>query len=302
MMHSIASAFTDALAAARQRIHRPIVVIWMGAMESTVATLEAARIPVFLDIPQAMRALAAAVRVGTLQRAALTASLPSKRPASAAATRRVLTEWDGKQLLRSQQAVALPEGVLVPAATSPGPFTESLNYPVAAKLQASALTHKSDVGGVVLRIGSDEALVDAVDRLNAVGSALQLDLQGVLVEQMIPFDHELLLGLRRDARFGEVLTLARGGVEVELDADAVTRLLPLDATQVEAMLRGLRSARLLDGFRGRPAADIPAVARRIANLCDWFLANEALEEIEINPLAVRGSDVWALDALVTQGT
>ena len=58
MMHRIASAFTDALATARQRIHRPIVVIWMGAMESTVATLEAPRIPVFLDIPQAMRAQA----------------------------------------------------------------------------------------------------------------------------------------------------------------------------------------------------------------------------------------------------
>lgn len=301
MMHSIASAFTDALAAARQRIHRPIVVIWMGAMESTVATLEAARIPVFLDIPQAMQALATAIRVDALQRAARTASLPSKRPAGAAATRRVLTEWDGKQLLRTQQAVGLPEGVLVPPATSAKPLTKSLNYPLAAKLQASALTHKSDVGGVVLRIGSDEALADAVDRLNAVGRALQVELQGVLVEQMIPFDHELLLGLRRDPRFGEVLTLARGGVEVELDADALTRLLPLDAAQVEAMLRGLRSARLLDGFRGRPAADIPAVARRIANLCDWFLANEALEEIEINPLAVRGSDVWALDALVTQG-
>lgn len=300
MMHSIASAFTDALAATRKRIHRPIVVIWIGAMESTVATLEAARIPVFPDIPQAMLALAAAIRAGALQRAALTAGVPSKRPASAAATHRALTEWDGKQLLRSQQAIALPAGVLVPAATTPGLLTESLRYPVAAKLQASALTHKSDVGGVVLHIDSDEALVDAVGRLNAVGSKMRIDLQGVLVEQMIPFDHELLLGLRRDARFGEVLTIARGGVEVELDADAITRLLPLDATQVEAMLRGIRSARLLAGFRGRPAADIPAVARCIAHLCDWFLANEELEEVEINPLAVRGGNIWALDALVTQ--
>ena len=169
-----------------------------------------------------------------------------------------------------------------------------------AKLQSAALLHKSDAGGVILRIGNDAALADALQRLREIGTKLALDVQGVLVEQMVPFDHELLLGLRRDPRFGAVLTLARGGVEVELDADAVTRLLPVNAAQVEAMLRGLRSARLLDGYRGRPAVDIPAVAARISTLCDWFIAHAALQEMEINPLALRGCQAWALDALASR--
>src|SRR5690606_17131423 len=124
----------------------------------------------------------------------------------------------------------------VPAGQARGPALP-FAYPVAAKLQSPALLHKSDAGGVLLRIGSDAALADALARLHEVGRRLAIPVQGVLVEQMVPFDHELLLGLRRDARFGPVLTLARGGVQVELDADVVTRLLPLDAPQVEAMLR-----------------------------------------------------------------
>lgn len=298
MMHSIAAAFVDALADARGRIERPIVVVWIGALDTTVAALEAAGLPVFLDIPAAMHALAAGLRVGALQAAARDAALPPQAPAPAPAARHTITEWDGKQRLRGQRAVALPAGRLLPPGTLQAP-AHGIPYPVAAKLQAATLLHKSDAGGVVLHIGSDAELAAALARLHEVARRQQLDLQGVLVEAMVPFDHELLLGLRRDPRFGAVLTLARGGVEVELDADVVTRLLPLHAAGVEAMLRGLRSARLFDGFRGRAAVDVPALARRIAGLCDWFAGQPDLLELEINPLALRGGEAFALDALVT---
>ena len=299
LMHSIADAFTEALATARRSFRQPVVVVWMGALPHSVSRLEDAHLPVYGDIPQAIRAIASATKIGALQSAARSAPLPvattAPRPAS---TGRALSEWDGKQLLRTQDAVLLPQGVLI----APGAPIPALPVPapVAAKLQSAELLHKSDAGGVILRIGSDAALAEAVARLRAVGEQLQINVQGVLVERMVPFDHELLLGLRRDPRFGPVLTLARGGVEVELDVDAVTRLLPLSPGQVEAMLRGLRSARLFDGFRGRPAVDLPELARRIAQLCAWFLRHEDLAEVEINPLAVRGSEAWALDALVTR--
>ena len=300
MMHSIADAFVDALVTTRRVIDRPILVIWIGAMDATVQALETARLPVYLDIPQAMHALAAALRAQRLQADARATALPAlPAPSSRAVAGQTLSEWDGKQLLRAQQAVALPAGVVVPTGQTRPPAL-GFAYPVAAKLQSAALLHKSDAGGVLLRIDSDAALAAALTRLHEVGRNLGVDVQGVMVEQMVAFDHELLLGLRRDARFGAVLTLARGGVEVELDADVVTRLLPLDAAQVEAMLRGLRSARLFEGFRGRSPVDLPAVARRIATLCRWFSDQPRLQELEINPLALRGSEAWALDALVTQ--
>jgi acyl-CoA synthetase (NDP forming) len=298
MMHSIAHAFTEAISETRQRIRQPIIVVWMSGPPEAVSALEKMHVPVFTDIPPAMRALAAAVNVNRLQSNARDAIVPSNPTASSGGhAAHTLTEWEGKQLLAKQKAIAVPQGILIGPDMKPA--IAGLAYPVAAKLQAAELMHKSDAGGVILKIDSDAALVTAVHRLREIGSSMAIDVQGILVEQMVRFDHELLLGLRRDPRFGPVLTIARGGIEVELDADVVTRLLPLDAGQIENMLRSLRSARLFDGFRQRPAADIPAVAERIAALCEWFMDCGDVTELEINPLAVQGSDVWALDALVT---
>jgi acyl-CoA synthetase (NDP forming) len=297
LMHSIAGAFTETLATAREKISQPIVVVWIGATAQTVDTIEKARLPVFGDIPQAIRAIAGAIRMGKLQEEARASSPPAIATATEG-RRTAMTEWDGKQMLRTQAAIRVPAGWLI-APNDAAPALSG-NGAVVAKLQSPELLHKSDAGGVILRIATQADLAAAIERLNDVGRKLKLPVQGVLVEPMVPFDHELLLGLRRDARFGAVLTIARGGVEVELDADAVTRLLPLDAKQVEAMIRGLRSARLLDGFRGRPAADVGQLARRIAGLCNWFLERPELAEVEINPVAVRGGEAWALDALVTR--
>ena len=298
LMHSIAHAFTEALATARRTIPQPIFVIWIGALADTVTTMEAARLPVFGDIPQAIRAIAGSVRMQALQQAARTSLPPVGILSTEYGSSHTLSEWDGKQVLLTQDAVQVPAGMLVaPGARMPA---QPVTFPVVAKLQSPELLHKSDAGGVILRIASETELARAIDRLQALGRELDVPVQGVLVEGMVPFDHELLIGLRRDARFGPVLTIARGGVQVELDADVATRLLPLNEQQVEAMLRSLRAARLLDGFRGQPAADIPRLADRIAGLCRWFIAQPDLAEVEINPLAVRGGNAWALDALVTR--
>ena len=302
MMHSIADVFVRELSEARREIACPIIVVWIGAMESSIRALEDKGIPVFLDIPQAMRAIAQSLQVRDRQRAAMAVKLPPPNDAPQRAAGRPISEWDGKQRLRHCPVIALPCGQLIASdeevrVSSDGTIN-GLSYPLVAKLQSSDLLHKSDAGAVILPIQDADALRAAISRLQAIGQQLDIDTQGVLVEEMIPFDHELLLGLRMDERFGATLTLARGGVEAELWPDVVSRLLPLSAHDVEVMLRGLRIGRLLEGFRGRPAADIPALAVRVAQLCAWFV-QQPLTELEINPLAVRGDQAWALDALVT---
>ncbi|MCD0502290.1 acetate--CoA ligase family protein [Bordetella petrii] len=301
LMHSIATAFTDAIAQARQRVRRPIVVIWIGAKEESVAVLEQARIPVFRDIPPAVMALGAAVRLAGLRAAAL--SLPAGRQAGLPALRQgkpvPLAEWDSKALLRDSGVAGIPAGVLV-TGTPPASLPAPLAYPVVAKLQAGELLHKSDIGGVILGIADDGQLRTAIERLRSIARERGISALGVLLESMQPFDHELLLGLRRDSRFGPVLTIARGGVEVELDADVVSRMLPLEAAHIQAMIETLRSAPLLGGFRGRGAVNIAALARQVASLCNTFLARPDLAEIEINPLAVQGDTAWVLDAVVSR--
>lgn len=301
LMHSIATAFTDAIAHARQRTHRPIVVIWIGAKEESVAVLQQARIPVFRDIPPAVAALGGAVRLNGLRAAALAQpALPGRGPAAASAGKTMfLAEWDSKALLRGLGVAGIPAGVLVEG-DLPGGLPAPLSYPVVAKLQASDVLHKSDIGGVVLGIADDEQLQTAVKRLRQIARDRGIDAMGILLESMQRFDHELLLGLRRDARFGPTLTLGRGGVEVELDPDVASRLLPLDAAGIQEMIGSLRCAKLLQGFRGRGAVDLPALAKQIAELCQAFLARSDLAEIEINPLAVGAGQAWVLDAVVSR--
>ena len=301
LMHSIATAFTDAIAQARQRTHRPIFVIWIGAKEESVTVLEQARIPVFRDIPPAVAALGAAVRLNGLRHAALTApALPERPCAMAPAGQTIfLAECDSKRLLRELGVVGIPDGVLVDG-DLPNGLPAPLSYPVVAKLQANEVLHKSDIGGVVLGISDDEQLREALLRLRGIARDRGIKAMGILLESMQRFDHELLLGLRRDARFGPMLTLGRGGVEVELDPDVASRLLPLDPSRIQEMIESLRSARLLQGFRGRGAVDLPALARQIACLCEVFLMRPDLAEIEINPLAVSGGQAWVLDAVVSR--
>lgn len=298
MMHSIAPTLAESLATLRRTLKHPLIVVWMSARADSVAALEAAHIPVFADIPQAVRALALSASVSGLHRSAVAAGVPGAFHANQAGKTHAVTEWDGKALLRGQDAVCVPAGVLVePDGQTP---ELTLSMPVAAKLQSTRLLHKSDAGGVILGIRDAGRLAESIRLLKDIAAKQDIPLQGVLIEQMVPFDHELILGLRRDARFGATLTLGRGGVEVELDADVVTRLLPLSAGQVEAMLRGLRASRLFEGFRGRPSMAVKEVAARIAALGEWFASLTDVEELEINPLAVRGGEVWCLDALVTR--
>ena len=111
---------------------------------------------------------------------------------------------------------------------------------------------------------------------------------------------EVLLGLRRDPVYGVSLTLGMGGVTAEVLADTVTLVLPVTEAQVLEAARGLRLWPLLDGYRGRPKADMGAVAAMAVRLGALMLADESLEEIEINPVMVREQGAVAVDALVSR--
>jgi acyl-CoA synthetase (NDP forming) len=122
---------------------------------------------------------------------------------------------------------------------------------------------------------------------------------GYLVEEMVTGAvAEVLLGLCRDPVYGVTLTLGMGGVTAEVLADTVTLVLPVTEAQVLEAAKGLRLWPLLDGYRGRPRADMAAVAAMAVRLGALMLADESLEEIEINPVMVRETGAVAVDALV----
>ncbi|MES2335398.1 MAG: acetate--CoA ligase family protein [Pseudomonadota bacterium] len=206
------------------------------------------------------------------------------RPVAALPPRQtwMLSEAEGKALIAAA-GVAVPKAVSAP--TLNGLVTAGLTPPYA--LKGLGFAHKTEAGAVRLGLASLD------------GQAAMPGATGYLVEEMVTGAvAELLLGLRRDPVYGVTLTLGMGGVTAEVLADTVTLVLPVTEAQVLEAAKGLRLWPLLDGYRGRPKADMQAVAALAVRLGALMLADESLEEIEINPVMVRETGAVAVDALV----
>ncbi|HTI79518.1 MAG TPA: acetate--CoA ligase family protein [Acetobacteraceae bacterium] len=168
---------------------------------------------------------------------------------------------------------------------------------VVLKIASDDITHKSDIGGVILNLEGDGTIRDAFQRIIAAApTTARVD--GVLVAPMRSGGLELFVGCTRDPQWGPVIAVGLGGVWVEVLQDVALRPLPIDAAEVKRMLTELRGAKMLEGIRGMPAADLDTLAAVIARIGDAAVAlGDNLEALEVNPLWVRGSDVEALDAL-----
>jgi acyl-CoA synthetase (NDP forming) len=202
-----------------------------------------------------------------------------------------LTEAEAKSLL-AEYGLPVPEGK---AATPDGAAAaaEALGFPVA--LKALGVAHKSELGAVRLNLADAQTVRAAAADLQSLGSALY-------VEKMVTdVAAELIVGVTRDPLFGPVMTVGSGGVLVELLEDSATLLLPAAREEVEAALRGLKLFPLLDGYRGRPKADLGAAVDAILAIAAFALDNaDAIDELDINPLIVcrHGEGAWIVDALM----
>ncbi|MFC9293769.1 acetate--CoA ligase family protein [Streptomyces sp. NPDC057011] len=160
-------------------------------------------------------------------------------------------------------------------------------------LKALHVLHKSDVGGVALRLADRAALLAAYREMHA-----RLGAPAHSVEAMADLTDgvELIVGVHRDPRFGPVAVVGLGGVLTETLRDVAFALAPVPARRAEALLRGLRGAALLDGVRGRPAVDVAAAAAVIERVTTVAAAHPELAELEVNPLLVCPDGALALDA------
>jgi acyl-CoA synthetase (NDP forming) len=177
-----------------------------------------------------------------------------------------------------------------------------VGYPVVLKAQASALAHKTEAGGVILNLADAAALRGGWATLHANIARAQpgLALDGVLVEKMAAKGLELVIGAKRDPKWGPVLLVGLGGIWIEAIGDV--RLMPCDLAEQDiiAEIEKLRSAKLLKGFRGSPPVDVAAVARTAALIGRLMMTRPEITEIDINPLFVhaQGEGVTAVDALI----
>ncbi|HEY4422180.1 MAG TPA: acetate--CoA ligase family protein [Pseudonocardia sp.] len=179
---------------------------------------------------------------------------------------------------------------------------ERLGHPVAVKICSAAITHKSDIGGVVLGLGEPDAVHAATESVLAAGRAVTDDVEGALVSPMRTGGTELFVGVTVDPSFGPVLAVGLGGVFIEVLRDVSLRVLPVDPAEVVRMLGELRGAPVLAGARGTVPVDLQAVAEVVTRVAECARSlGPALQVLEINPLWVDGSHVEALDVLVVTG-
>ena len=214
--------------------------------------------------------------------------------------KRVLPESEGKDWLK-RNSFNVPEGKIV-SAQQLGKAANAVAYPVALKMISRRLAHKTEAGAVVLNLKDEGSLRLAASKMKSDVAAY--DAKAVsdlfLVEAMSPNPlAELIINFRQDPQFGAALVLGSGGVLVELLADSATLLLPTRPVEIIRVLKSLRVGRLLEGFRGRPAADIEQVAMEIYKLSVTYQKNmKTIAEIEINPLFVYQAEVSAIDVLI----
>lgn len=210
-------------------------------------------------------------------------------------------EWLGKKVFAAA-GIRVPDGKLAHTADEAVAAASRIGYPVALKAQAAALTHKTEVGGVMLNLIDSMALRAAWAMMlqNMKGAAPHVALDGILVEKMSPKGVELMIGAKRDQAWGTVLLVGLGGIWVEALGDV--ELLPVDAEKEQIMeaLNKLRASKLLTGFRGAPPADIDAVAQAVLALGRLMQTTPDIVEIDVNPLMVHaeGEGATALDALI----
>jgi acyl-CoA synthetase (NDP forming) len=254
--------------------------------------------------------LAAALRAA-VERACF---VPTPRPARRATTNsreirrliggpdRTLTEHQSKAVL-SAYGIAVPPGILVTELAALEPAAKALGFPLTLKIQSPDLPHKTEAGGVRLGLADQSAAHAAyraiIDAVRSCRPDARID--GVLAQPMAPAGVEMIIGAVRDDVFGPIIMVGAGGTRTELYKDVTYRLAPVDANAARTMLRELRSAPLLSGYRGAPASDEAACAELIARISEFAVeCRDIVREVEINPVVVHpaGKGITIVDALM----
>jgi acyl-CoA synthetase (NDP forming) len=281
----------------------PIVTSTLSELLPAAARAEviAAKGAPMQGLEEALNALATVHRFAQRKAKVAAAALPAT-PA-AGETRRMLSEAEGKKLLAGF-GLAVPESRVVAAADAVT-AAEALGFPVVLKVAEPLIAHKTEAGAVAINLKSPADVEAALARMDkSVAAYLNGGrIEKVLVERMVgDVVAELIVGIQRDPQFGLALVVGAGGILVELVEDAAMLLLPTSAEEVEAAIRRLKIAKLLAGYRGKPAADMGALVKSIMAIAAFAEAHrDTLLELDVNPLMVRADGAVAVDALVVLG-
>ena len=213
--------------------------------------------------------------------------------------RALLSEVEAKAMLAAH-GLAVTDTRLAASVDEAAAIAEELGYPVALKVVADEITHKTDVGGVELGIADAGELRAAAGRIHEAVTAAAPGVQpaGLSVQPMAAPGTEVILGITQDQQFGPVLMFGLGGVFVEVLKDVAFRVVPLEARDAGEMIREIAGFAVLEGFRGSEPADLAALEQMLLQLSSFAEAHPEVAELDLNPVFARPDGAVAVDARI----
>jgi acetyltransferase len=284
-------------------------IAWIAATPEPLAVLHASGVPVFPDPVRCVRAFAArlrweAARESVVREAeAFERSARAARPTSnpEAATdeplrskvpERDLGGFSAQHALLARYSIPTAPCRLVADADGAKAAAHALGFPVAAKIVARDLAHKSELGGVRLGLASDADVGAAIAALAGIDLPGR---EGFLIQKMIGGGLEVFCGMKRDAVFGPVVVVGLGGIYVEILRETVLRLAPFNAAAAGRLLRGARFFPLLAGARGQAKLDVDALAAIIAGVSTLATTETDVAALDLNPIIVGENGATVVD-------
>ena len=208
--------------------------------------------------------------------------------------RTTLSEYESKKLLAtygipvSREVLVLNRAALIPA-------LKQIGYPMVLKGCSPQISHKTEQGVVRLDVRSEEEALIAYDEIS---SSIGNNGAGVLVQEMVKGQRELMVGLTRDPQFGPCVMFGLGGIFTEILKDVSFRIAPLEEKDALDMMEEIKGHRILDAIRGMEQVNRRTVAGILIALGAVGVENERIKEIDVNPLIIRRGEPIAVDALV----
>jgi acetate---CoA ligase (ADP-forming) len=173
-----------------------------------------------------------------------------------------------------------------------------IGFPVAVKMNSPDVTHKSDVGGVVLNIADEEGVRNAYRLIGEAARKIGAREGGALVSAMAPPGQEIIVGVTKDIQFGHAVLFGLGGIMVEVMKDVSLRIVPLTGKDAEEMVSEIRGASILGGLRGRKAADVAAIRDLLLRVSELVARHPGIEEIDLNAVIVYEKGLVVADSRV----
>jgi acyl-CoA synthetase (NDP forming) len=207
----------------------------------------------------------------------------------------VLTEFESKNLLK-EIGIPIPEQELAITKEEAIAIAKKIGFPVVLKLMAEDIVHKSDTGAVKLNIKNEDEIDAAYDDLMKIPSQSE---KSISVQKMAdePIT-ELIIGMTTDAQFGPALMFGIGGILVELLEDVSFRIAPITEYDAREQIHEIKGFPILDGYRGKPKADIDAIVNTLLTISDLVTKYEEINEMDLNPVFIYEKGLICVDARI----